>query len=68
MIPNPCYDNKTKEDCPDRHECCATTCKKWKEYESKRKQHYEDRQKALFESYCDVERVRALSRKLKRNH
>lgn len=37
---NPCFDKKTRTDCPDRCAGCGATCEKWKEYEQNRNQMY----------------------------
>ena len=41
MIPNPCFDAKTKRDCKDRHAGCSVNCLKWKRYCEKRNTNYE---------------------------
>lgn len=41
--PNPCYNPKTRTDCPDRCAGCARTCEKWAEYEKARAAVYENR-------------------------
>ena len=40
MIDNPCYDRKTKTDCPERKAYCGVDCPKWKAYEEARAQEY----------------------------
>ena len=40
---NPCFDQKTKTDCPKRHPGCGATCSEWKEYEESKKAVYENR-------------------------
>ena len=42
---NPCYDTKTKTDCPYRSTGCSSTCKLWIEYVKKRNQSYEEKRK-----------------------
>ena len=42
---NPCFDFKTKTDCPNRKPECGATCEKWKEYVSKRNDFYELKEK-----------------------
>lgn len=43
----PCYDKKTRTDCPDRYMNaetgigCKSTCEKWKAYEEQRNKQYE---------------------------
>lgn len=37
---SPCFDVKTKTDCPDRKKGCAITCKKWADYVIKREANY----------------------------
>jgi hypothetical protein len=36
VIESPCYDTKTKTDCPRRCEGCAINCPEWAEYVEKR--------------------------------
>lgn len=43
MFESPCYDRKTKTDCPDRCPGCSATCEEWKKYEKKRNKEYEQR-------------------------
>ena len=35
-LDNPCFDKKTKTDCPDRSVGCSITCTKWAEYTKRR--------------------------------
>lgn len=39
---NPCYNAKTREDCPSRCAGCSATCKKWAEYVKDRNSRYTD--------------------------
>lgn len=41
---NPCYNEATKTDCPDRHSGCGATCEKWAAYVVKRDAEYIQRQ------------------------
>lgn len=47
--PNPCYNPKTRTDCPNRCVGCARTCSKWAEYKKARDEVYENR-KVNFEA------------------
>lgn len=40
---SPCYDEKTKTDCPRRHAGCAVDCPKWADYIKERDEMYERR-------------------------
>lgn len=40
---NPCFDQKTKTDCPNRHPGCGATCEKWQEYTKAKQKVYENR-------------------------
>lgn len=50
MSSTPCYDVKTKTDCPDRKVGCHTTCEKWKEHIAEREHVYQQRM-AVIEEY-----------------
>lgn len=39
----PCFDIKTKTDCPDRKVGCAVTCERWAEYVEARDEDYRHR-------------------------
>lgn len=58
---HPCFDHKSRQDCPRRHAGCAATCPEWAEYEKKRNARYDeaknDRQNV--EVYHDVREKRA---------
>ena len=41
---NPCYNESTHTDCPDRHSGCGATCEKWAAYVAKRDAEYIRRQ------------------------
>lgn len=41
---SPCYDEKTRTDCPRRHAGCAATCPEWAKYDEYRKSVYKERQ------------------------
>lgn len=43
---NPCYNEKTKTDCPDRKPGCAGSCERWREYEKIRNEGYKEKAKA----------------------
>lgn len=43
---NPCYNERTKTDCPDRKAGCAGNCPKWAEYEKNRNEGYKAKAKA----------------------
>lgn len=40
---NPCFDDKTKQSCADRHCGCAIKCEKWAAYVAERDAEYERR-------------------------
>ena len=40
---NPCYDKKTKTDCPRRHSSCALDCPEWAKYCEERGKEYKRR-------------------------
>ena len=42
-MPNPCYNPKTKYECPDRAPGCGQHCERWREHKTKREQIYEER-------------------------
>lgn len=42
---SPCFDKKTKTDCPDRHKGCANTCSRWATYVSERDKEYQRRRR-----------------------
>lgn len=42
-LENPCYDTKTKTDCPRRCGGCQLNCPEWKAYEVKRAELYRKR-------------------------
>ena len=44
---NPCYNVKTKTDCPYRASGCAAGCKKWEDYVYNRNKEYEKRHKTI---------------------
>lgn len=48
---NPCYDQKTHTDCPNRKAGCASTCEKWREYEKIRNQGYKEKYIRYLYSY-----------------
>lgn len=39
---NPCYDNKTKTSCNERHAGCSVTCERWKSYVEVRNKKYDE--------------------------
>jgi hypothetical protein len=39
---NPCYDEATHTDCPNRRGGCAVNCKKWAKYCEERNKRYEE--------------------------
>lgn len=41
---NPCYNEETKTDCPNRKAGCAAKCEKWAEYVKLRDAEYLQRQ------------------------
>lgn len=43
LIKNPCFDERTKTSCPNRHSGCAMGCEKWDAYVRKRDQEYKRR-------------------------
>ena len=43
MVTNPCYDTKTKTDCPNRCQGCMLECEKWAMYELARRTVYDSR-------------------------
>ena len=43
MIHQPCFDVKTRTDCPDRKAGCGASCEKWAEYVKARDEFYERR-------------------------
>lgn len=43
MTPSPCYNPKTKIDCPDRSAGCSATCPKWAKYVEERNKVYAER-------------------------
>ena len=51
MLKNPCRNHKTKEDCPDRHVGCHTTCDKWRRYEEIRNTEYMYRKEYMESNY-----------------
>jgi hypothetical protein len=63
---SPCYDAKTKTDCPNRCVDCKQTCKKWKEFEEFKKQDYIDR-RTDFKNYVQENRQRWLAH-IKKDH
>lgn len=66
MFIPPCYDYKTKTDCPRRAAGCAETCEEWAKYEQLRNQKYQERSneaKTIDRGYF---RTRAYYEKLKR--
>jgi hypothetical protein len=40
---SPCYDRKTKTDCPRRCVGCAENCPEWADYVKRRDEHYKER-------------------------
>lgn len=40
---NPCFDEKTRKSCPDRHCGCAIKCERWAAYVAERDAEYERR-------------------------
>lgn len=40
---HPCFDEKTKTDCPRRHGGCALNCPEWAAYEKERAESYKKR-------------------------
>lgn len=44
-IPNPCYNEITKTDCPKRHPGCGANCKDWADYVELRDAEYVKRHK-----------------------
>lgn len=59
-LESPCYDVKTKTDCPDRCGGCQLNCPKWKAYEAKRDELYKQRmidreaRSVIEETKCDL--------------
>lgn len=45
MTPSPCFDRKTRTDCPKRTIYCKSTCPKWKTYEEQKRLEYAARVK-----------------------
>lgn len=41
---SPCFDVKTKTDCPNRRAGCAVSCKKWATYVRERDESYKQKQ------------------------
>jgi hypothetical protein len=50
----PCYDVKTKTDCPKRKVGCRKDCKAWAEHEAERKACYKQRLKMVLSKAEDV--------------
>lgn len=52
---NPCYDRKTKTDCPNRCAGCSLNCSEWEAYAKERNDEYAKRrrqfQSNLFADY-----------------
>lgn len=46
---NPCYNESTHTDCPDRHSGCGATCEKWAAYVVKRDAEYKRRHRETAE-------------------
>lgn len=46
---NPCYNEATKTDCPDRHSGCGATCEKWAAYVVERDAEYDKRHREAAE-------------------
>ena len=59
-LESPCYDVKTKTDCPDRCGGCQLNCPKWKKYEAERAEVYKQRRieyeanSIIEETKCDI--------------
>ena len=64
---SPCFDEKTRQDCPRRHAGCAATCPEWAEYEKQRNARYEEVERISknTETYHAIRKKRA---DLYRNH
>ena len=62
MMVNPCYDKKTKTDCPDRKPGCGANCEKWAEYVKLRDAEYERRHRE------NAEKRYRISTRKGRNH
>lgn len=45
---SPCYDKKTKTDCPRRCKGCAVNCPEWAAYVRERNKVYEQRAKIMY--------------------
>lgn len=69
----PCFDEKTKTDCPRRKPGCGATCEKWQEYMVEREKVYEARKNlceigaSIKESYF-TNRDAYLRRKTRERH
>lgn len=56
---NPCYNESTHTDCPDRHSGCGATCEKWADYVKLRDAEYQQRQTNAMLSRARISNWRA---------
>ena len=56
---NPCYNEQTKTDCPDRSSGCGATCEKWAKYVKARDAEYERRHREAAEKRSRISNSRA---------
>lgn len=65
----PCFDAKTKTDCPSRSLACHVTCEEWAAYEERRSASYMAKNERISKK-CDLEDFveRTIDRHRRRNH
>lgn len=63
-VPSPCYDPKTKSDCPDRSAGCSKHCDKWRKHREDLRQKYKERERIgkATDSYCIARKTRGRDR------
>lgn len=67
-IPNPCYNQSTGKDCPERHEMCQADCKRWKLYKIFRKAEKRKCAKEIYQHEAANRYEWAKARRLEKMH
>lgn len=62
MNTNPCYDSKTKTDCPRRSADCARTCKEWAKHVKERDAQYQRNVDSYREKQYFIDRYHRLKK------
>lgn len=71
MLQSPCFDAKSRIDCPNRSGTCHTTCEKWAEFEKVKQAEYATREKTRERLSAIYNYKRQISRRVEtyeRNH